>query len=550
LVQEAYGAMLKNMIIGAATLLEKNKETLNAMNVFPVPDGDTGTNMSLTMISAAKEVSSVQGDDARGIIEALSLGALKGARGNSGVILSQIFSGFGKAANGEELPASGTEFMAKAFSGGVEAAYKAVMKPKEGTILTVATSMADAAQAMAEKTTSVSEQLAYMIKQGEETLKETPEMLPVLKEAGVVDAGGAGLVMIVIAFKAVLDGEDVGVEEIDIETLLKDDQSKAASADNADIEFGYCTEFFIKNLYPHIQTRDLDTYRQNLSKIGDSLIVVGDLNLVKTHVHTNEPGLALQYAQILGELSQIKIDNMREQHRELADELPPEYLAQVQPKKDLVVVTVTSGEGIRSVFADWQVDQCVEGGQSMNPSTDDILRAIENAPSDNVIVLPNNKNIVLAAEQAAGMSEKNVVVVGSRSIPQGIAAAVAYDPDADLDTNVNKMKSAITGVKTGLITSAVRDSKINGTEIKEGDVIGLLEDTIVANGTEKTKVMESLLSQMLDDTVEMVSLYYGEGVHEGDAQQMSGLVEEKCKQCDVEMLYGGQPVYEYIISME
>lgn len=545
---DTYGVMLKNMIIGAATLLEKNKETLNAMNVFPVPDGDTGTNMSLTMISAAKEVSSVQGDDMRGIMEALSLGALKGARGNSGVILSQIFSGFGSAANGEEPPASGTDFMAKAFAGGVEAAYKAVMKPKEGTILTVATSMAEAAQTMAEKTGSISEQLAFMIKQGEDTLKETPEMLPVLKEAGVVDAGGAGLVMIVIAFKAVLDGEDVGAEEIDIEALLKDDKPAAAAEDNADIEFGYCTEFFIKNLYPETKTRDIDTYRNNLAKIGDSVIVVGDLNLIKTHVHTNEPGLALQYAQILGQLSQIKIDNMREQHRELLTDFPGPDVS--QPQKNLVVVSVTSGEGIRTVFADWQVDQFVEGGQSMNPSTDDILRTIENAPSDNVIVLPNNKNIILAAEQAAGMSKKNVTVVKTRSIPQGISAAVAYDPDADMDANVKKMNTAIAGVKTGLITNAVRDSRVNGTKIKEGDVIGLLESKIVANGADIGKVTESLLSQMLDDDVEMVSLYYGEGVTEEAAQTMAALVEEKCKQCDVEMLNGGQPVYQYIISME
>ncbi|MEA5003442.1 MAG: DAK2 domain-containing protein, partial [Christensenella sp.] len=435
------GKRLKEMILGAAAILEKNKETLDSLNVFPVPDGDTGTNMSLTMISAAKEVAAVeQEDDLIKIVQALSLGALKGARGNSGVILSQIFAGFADAIVKEPQEMT-TQLMAAALKNGVDFAYKAVMKPKEGTILTVTASIAAAAEEIAPKTDDLYEQLAYSISEGEKTLKQTPEMLPVLKEAGVVDAGGAGFLVIMMGFKSVLDGEAIDSGELLVNSEPIVDFSNLAPHED-DIKYAYCTEFFIKNIFPDTKERDIDTYRNNLSKIGDCVLVVGDLNLVKTHVHTNEPGLALQYAQILGELSKIKIDNMREQHRELSELTDVPELNE-RPQKEISVVTVVAGKGIQTIFEDYQIDMFVQGGQSMNPSTEDILRAIESAPSDNIIVLPNNKNIILAADQAADLCKKNVVVLKSKTIPQGIAAAIAYDPEADIDSNTKRMQRAI-----------------------------------------------------------------------------------------------------------
>lgn len=542
------GKRLKEMILGAAAVLEKNKETLDSLNVFPVPDGDTGTNMSLTMISAAKEVAAVeQENDVIKIVQAMSLGALKGARGNSGVILSQIFAGFADAIvkQPQELT---TQLMAAALRNGVDFAYKAVMKPKEGTILTVTASIAAAAEEISQKTDDLYEQLEYSIKEGEKTLKQTPEMLPVLKEAGVVDAGGAGFLVIMMGFKSILDGEDIDSGELLANGEPLVDFTNLAEEDD-DIQYGYCTEFFIKNLFPDTKERDIDTYRNNLSKIGDCVLVVGDLNLVKTHVHTNEPGLALQYAQILGELSKIKIDNMREQHRELSDLTEVPELKE-RPQKEIAVVTVVAGKGIQTIFEDCQIDMFVQGGQSMNPSTEDILRAIESAPSDNIIVLPNNKNIILAADQAADLCKKNVVVLKSKTIPQGIAAAIAYDPEADIDTNTKRMQRAIDSIKTGSITSAVRDTKIGGTDIKLGELLGIEENTIVSNGPVLSEVYGGLMNKMIDGDSELISIYYGEGVDEVTADELRELTEKEFPQCDVELHYGGQPVYPYIISVE
>jgi DAK2 domain fusion protein YloV len=538
------GRCFKEMILGAAVVLEQNKETLDALNVFPVPDGDTGTNMSLTMVTAAKEVAAISEAelDHRTVCTAMSLGALKGARGNSGVILSQIFAGFA-AATKEMDGAFDATTMAAAFRRGTEFAYKAVMKPKEGTILTVISSMADAAELFAEKSKDVYEQLDYILREGEKTLKETPDMLPVLKEAGVVDAGGAGFLMIIMGFKSVLDGT-----EIDSDTILEGegiaDFTSIAVSD--DIAFGYCTEFFIKNFYPKTQERDIDAFRNNLSKIGDSVLVVGDLHLIKTHVHTNEPGLALQYAQILGELSSIKIDNMREQHRELSDD----FSQTVEEKKIIAVVAVSSGDGIRAIFSDWQIDGFVEGGQSMNPSIQDILKVVDAAPSDHVIILPNNKNIILAAEQAADLSRKDVLVVKSKSIPQGIAAAISYDPDADIHENAERMNQAIASVKTGLITNAVRDTKMNGNTIREGELIGIADGEIVVNSNDLTRVVIDLLSNMTDDVSEMLTIYYGSEAGEAEANALSEIVAKAFPELDMEMVYGGQPVYQYMISVE
>ncbi len=538
------GKLLREMILGAAAILEQNKDALDAMNVFPVPDGDTGTNMSLTMITAAKEVAAVGGQepDVADVMNALSLGALKGARGNSGVILSQIFAGFVSAIT-EAQGDIDAQIMGDALARGVEYAYKAVMKPKEGTILTVAKSVAQAAETFAKRNDDVRKQMEYCIKEGEETLKQTPEMLPVLKEAGVVDAGGAGYLVLLMGFKAVLDGE-----KVDSAGML----SGEAIADftdmkvNEDIEFGYCTEFFIKNLRPDATGRDIDAFRRRLSEIGDCVLVVGDVSLVKTHVHTNEPGKALGYALELGELSQIKIDNMREQHREIIGHEAADEAGQ----KAVAVVEVVSGEGIRDILADWQVDGFVEGGQSMNPSTHDILKVIESCNAKSVIVLPNNKNIILAAEQAADLSPGEVLVVSSKSIPQGIAAAVAYDPEADAAQNVARMEKAIAGVKTGQLTNAVRETKINGTLIKEGDVVGIAEGSIVSSGEDMREVALGLMKRLTNEDSEIIAIYYGEGVTEEQANELLEAVAGEYPACDTELMYGGQPVYQYLISVE
>ncbi len=536
------GKLLREMILGAAAILEQNKDALDAMNVFPVPDGDTGTNMSLTMITAAKEVAQTgEEPDVAAVMNALSLGALKGARGNSGVILSQIFAGFVSAI----LTAEGdinAKTMAEAFAMGVEYAYKAVMKPKEGTILTVAKSVAQAAEVFAKRSDDVRKQMEYCIKEGEATLKQTPEMLPVLKEAGVVDAGGAGYLVLLMGFKAVLDGEKVdsagmlGGDAISDFTDMKI---------NSEIEFGYCTEFFVKNLRPDATGHDIDAFRSRLSQIGDCVLVVGDVSLVKTHVHTNQPGEALQYALELGELSQIKIDNMREQHREITtmDDV-------AQEQKAVAVVEVVSGAGIRDILADWQVDGFVEGGQSMNPSTHDILTVIESCNAKSVIVLPNNKNIILAAEQAADLSKREVFVVCSKSLPQGIAAAVAYDPEAGAEENVARMEKAIAGVKTGQITNAVRETKINGTLIKAGDVIGIAEGSIVSSGADTKEVALGLMAALTNEDSEIIAIYYGEGVAEEQANELRDAVDREYPSCDTELMYGGQPVYQYLISVE
>ncbi len=540
MVTNLEGKRLKDMIIGAASMLEQNKNALDALNVFPVPDGDTGTNMSLTMLSAAKEASVVSEDaDFRDVIDAMSTGALKGARGNSGVILSQIFAGIAYAVKHSEGDFD-VDLFARALNKGVEFAYKAVMKPKEGTILTVAKSIARAADKKALQTKDISEFLDYVLYKGEKTLKETPEMLPVLKEAGVVDAGGAGLIVILMGFKSVLDGHEISSEGLLDQEVIVDFANIGATEE---ITFGYCTEFFIKNVFPDTQERDIDVYRNNLAKIGDCVLVVGDLNLIKTHVHTNEPGLALQYAQILGELSRIKIDNMREQHNELQE-------AEEKNKKHVAVVAISCGEGISNILRDWQIDELVEGGQSMNPSTHDILVAIDKTSSDNVIVLPNNKNIILAAEQAADLSKKNVVVIKTKSIPQGVGAAISYDPDADIAENERRMKKAAESVRTGLVTNAVRDTTLNGRAITEGDIIGIAESEIVANGDDIFGVIEGLLKNISDDDCELLTIYYGCDTEESQAQEVMDRAEKLLPHLDVELTYGGQPVYRYMISVE
>ena len=536
------GDLLKDMVFSAAALLEQNKKGLNALNVFPVPDGDTGTNMSLTMMSAVKEVKASDTSKISTVGDALSLGALKGARGNSGVILSQLFRGLSKGL-ADLTEATPVDF-ARAMQDGVDAAYKAVMKPKEGTVLTVAKEMAKVAMRNAARGDNIYMIMDAVIEQGAQTLRKTPDMLPVLKEAGVVDAGGKGLLIIYKGFKMALDGETI-TDNLVFEPETTVDFSTMAGGE--DIEFGYCTEFFIKNLHESVTQDDIDRYREKLMKIGDCVLVVGDLQLVKTHVHTNVPGKALQFALRYGELSRIKIDNMREQHNEL-EEVEPQDRTE---KKKIAVVTVAAGEGIVNIFKEFMVDEIVEGGQTMNPSAETISNAIEKAPSDNVFVFPNNNNIILAAEQAARFSDKNVMVIPSRSIPQGITGVLAYNPDLDFEENAERMEKAITTVKTGQVTYAVRESKINGHSIKKGELIGIQDGEITCHSGDMFETCEKLLSGMVDeDNDSIITIFYGDDVTEELAQQVGSMVEAKFTEFDVELQFGGQPVYPFVFAVE
>ena len=536
--QKVTGELFKDMIFSAAALLENNKKNLNALNVFPVPDGDTGTNMSLTMMSAVKEVKSVDTGRVSSVGDALSLGALKGARGNSGVILSQLFRGFSKSLAG--LESAQPQDFARAMQEGVDAAYKAVMKPKEGTILTVAREMAKAALRSASTGDNIFMLMDAVLEQGAQTLKKTPDMLPVLKEAGVVDAGGNGLLVIFRGFKMALDGEAV-TDTISFEPETSADFSVAS---NEDIEFAYCTEFFIKNLYESVRQEDIDRFREKLMHIGDCVLVVGDLQLVKVHVHTNVPGKALQFALRFGELSRIKIDNMREQHTELETGGEPKEL------KKMAVVTVASGQGFINIFKEFMVDEIVEGGQTMNPSAETISKAIERAPSDNVFVFPNNKNIIMAAEQAANFSNKHVHVIHTSSFPQGITGVLAYNPDLDFEENALRMEKAISTVKTGQVTSAVRESKMNGDVIRKGELIGIQDGDITCHSGDIFLTIERLLSGMVTDADSIITIFYGADVSEDLARKVADMVEQRYKDYDVELQFGGQPVYAFVFAVE
>ncbi|MBT3320230.1 MAG: DAK2 domain-containing protein [Clostridia bacterium] len=535
------GEQFKDMILVAASLLEKSKEDLNALNVFPVPDGDTGTNMSLTMMTAVKEVKGADASKVSNIADALSLGALKGARGNSGVILSQIFRGFAKGLEG--LGEAKAADFAKAMQEGVNAAYKAVMKPKEGTILTVAKDMAKAGARSAGAGADIDGLMNSALEQGADTLRRTPDMLPVLKEAGVVDAGGKGLLIIYRGFKMALDG-DVVTEDLDFDTEMSENPNFDFADFNQDIEFAYCTEFFINHINDDVKQEDVDKYRDKLAGIGDCVLVVGDLQLIKTHVHTNTPGKALEYALKFGQLSKIKIENMREQHTELVQE------AEQVEKKEMAVVTVASGDGIVNIFREFLVDEIVTGGQTMNPSAELITEAIEKAPSDNVFVFPNNKNIILAAEQAAELSKKNVQVIHSKSFPQGITGVLAYNPELDFDENKSRMEKAIDTVKTGQVTSAVRASSVSGKKIKKGEIIGIQDGEITCHHEDIESTCMELIEGMVGEDDSIITIFFGEDTTEDDAQALADKLEEKYDDFDIELQYGGQPVYNYIFAVE
>ena len=540
------GAMLKEMFLTGAALLEKNRAYIDSLNVFPVPDGDTGTNMSMTMQSAVKEIQNCKGTNVSDIAAAASLGALKGARGNSGVILSQILRGFARALSGKEEMAP--ENFAAALTTGTEAAYKAVMKPKEGTMLTVARMMAEAVTKEANEGANLYKLIDVMIDEGERALLLTPELLPVLKEAGVVDSGGKGLVTILRGFKMVIDGEEVdeyvpAPQQNTAEITGNEEGADLEALD--DIEFGYCTEFFIIHLDESFSEADLDKLREKLMKIGDSVVVAHDSDFIKIHVHSNCPGKILQLALRLGEIDRIKIENMREQNRELLANMK-------KNEKDNALVAVSISDGIDEVYKAIGVNNLISGGQTMNPSIDSITKAIRRANARNVFVLPNNSNIIMAAQQAAAISDRNVIVIPSKTMMQGLSAALAYSDDVDVETNTERMTAAIKQVLSGSVTYAVRDTQFNGEKISQGDIIGLLDNVITKVGTSVDSVAVELLCSMIENKGDdcMATIFYGEGADEDSAQAVADAVNEKYPDAEITVQYGGQPLYYYYFSVE
>lgn len=548
--------LLSRMFLAGAKNLESKKEWINDLNVFPVPDGDTGTNMTLTIMSAAKEVSSMDNPDMLSLCKAISSGSLRGARGNSGVILSQLFRGFTKTVREQDLLT--VPVLADAFERAVETAYKAVMKPKEGTILTVAKGGAVRARELAEEGC---EDLGYffdeIIKYADEVLERTPDMLPVLKQAGVVDSGGQGLMQVLKgAYDAFLG------KEIDLSISETSEAARGSSAKvsmeaqaEADIKFGYCTEFIIL-LSKTFNIRHEMDFKDYLESIGDSIVVVADDGVVKVHVHTNDPGLAIQKALKYGALSNLKIDNMRLEHQEKLFKMEEAAAAEEKKEiplehKDTGFIAVSVGEGINEIFKGLGVDYIIEGGQTMNPSTEDMLNAIEKVNADTVFILPNNKNIILAANQAQMMiKDKKIVVVPTKTVPQGITAVINYVPDMDPEENAQTMNSEIANVKTGQVTYAVRDTVIDDKEIKQGDYMGIGDAGILSVGIEVAAVTLEMIREMMDETRELISIYYGEEVSEEEAESLKTRVEEAYPSCDVELQYGGQPIYYYIVSAE
>ena len=531
----------RKMISSGARMLEINRAKVDALNVFPVPDGDTGTNMSLTLQSAVKEMNACSSNRFQEICDAVSKGALRGARGNSGVISSQILRGICSVLR--ECPQTfDTKTFAKALEAGTKVAYSAVSIPKEGTILTVVRLMSESAGKLASKNKDFVEFFKAVIAVGDEALAQTPELLPVLKKAGVVDSGGVGLMTIMRGFLAALTGEEVGG---DIPTEAVDTKnSDIINLDLGEIQFAYCTEFFIIHLKQMTTLADIDRLKERLMTLGDSVICIGDLELVKVHVHTNTPGIALSYALELGELDRIKIENMLEENRELKAKLEAE-------KKEMGMLAICAGEGLAEIFKDLTVDRVIEGGQTMNPSASDIADAVQKINASNVFVFPNNSNIILAAEQAKGLvTNRTIHVIPTKSVPQGFAAALAFNPDVSVEENKISMIHAIDGVASGQVTYASRNTTMNGFKLKEGDIIGLDSKKILAKGDDVSETTLQLIKKMKRDEHEMITLYYGEGVTEEECEALAANVSEAFPDCDVDYHYGGQPVYYYMVSLE
>ena len=576
--------LLKKMFIAAAKEIDSKKEIINELNVFPVPDGDTGTNMTMTIMSAAREVRAIAEPDMAGLCKAISSGSLRGARGNSGVILSQLLRGFTKVI--KEYNEITVEVAANAFSKAVETAYKAVMKPKEGTILTVAKGGAEKAMELVGETDDLIVFGEKVIKYMEEVLDYTPELLPVLKEAGVVDSGGRGLIEVMKGAFEAMCGKDVDMN-LESDAAGNTEQSGASSPDagkraistenisTADIKFGYCTEFIIL-LEKEFTDKDEAELKAFLESIGDSIVCVADEDVVKIHVHTNDPGIAIQKALTYGQLTKMKIDNMREEHNEklgleqaaaaagapvkASTDMHSDDKASVPaqkepvksaPRKKFGFISVSIGEGINEIFKGLGVDYLIEGGQTMNPSTEDMLNAIDAVNAETIFILPNNKNIILAADQAKAMTEdKNIIVIASKTIPQGIAALIGFVEGKSAEENESMMREAMKNIKTGQVTYSVRDTKIDGKEIKQGDYMGIDDHSIRSVGTDMIECSSELIDTMVDDDSELVSIYYGADTSEEEAQKIADTVTAKHKFVDVEIHQGGQPVYYFIVSVE
>ena len=548
-------SQLSKMFLAGAKNLEAKKEWINELNVFPVPDGDTGTNMTMTIMSAAKEVSALEQVNMRALCKAISSGSLRGARGNYGVILSQLFRGFTKGiGEAEEID---VDILCDAMQRAVETAYKAVMKPKEGTILTVARGAADRALELVDTTDDLVYFIGEVIAEAEDVLARTPEMLPVLKQAGVVDSGGQGLVEVLKGAYDALLGKEIDYTIEGAETGRE--FVKISQETEQDIKFGYCTEFIIVLNNPLDEKEEM-SYKAYLESIGDSIVVVADDEIVKTHVHTNDPGLAIQKALTYGSLSKIKIDNMREEHQEkLIKDAEKQAAAQKAgeaerkkdegPKKDMGFVVVSIGEGLNQIFRDLGADALIEGGQTMNPSTEDVLDAVRSVNADTVFVLPNNKNIILAANQAASLTEdKRVIVLPTKTIPQGITALINYIPEQTPEENESRMLQEIANVKTGQVTYAVRDTVVDDKDIKEGDYMGIGDSGILSVNQDMKQCFAQMVDQMVDEDSAIVSVFYGADVSESEAQELADAVEEKYPDLEVELQAGGQPVYYYVVS--
>ncbi len=542
------GLLLKKMIIAGANKLNSEKQLVDSLNVFPVPDGDTGTNMSLTVLAAAREIEKCDSLNIGEVAKLAANGALRGARGNSGVITSQLFRGFYKGLEGKTE--AGTKELAQAIANGVKTAYKAVMKPKEGTILTVARACGESASKYADKITDIEKFLEQIIEDGNAMLLQTTEMLLALKQANVVDAGGKGLIFILQgAYENIHTEGDITVDE-PLKTQAPD-FSAITSVDNESITFGYCTEFFInvKNSGDNVVTK-LKAY---LGTIGDSIVCVADDEIIKIHVHTDHPGLALEKALTIGSLSGLKIENMREQHTNIID-FGGNKKAEVknnEPAKELGFISVSVGSGLSDIFKNLGVDEIIEGGQTMNPSTEDILNAVEKINAKNIIVLPNNKNIILAAEQAAKLSkDKKIYVVPSKTIPEGITAMINYNIGEGVEENVSNMIDSLSYVKTAMVTYAVRETSIDDKKIEEGDILGMLGGNISVVSKDIMEGTKELIDNAIDEDSEMISIYYGSDVKEEDADELAQYIEEKYPDCEVEVQMGNQPLYYYIISAE
>ena len=544
--------LLTKMFLAGAANLEAKKEFINELNVFPVPDGDTGTNMTLTIMSAAKEVSALSEPDMLSVSKAISSGSLRGARGNSGVILSQLLRGFTKEIR--EHKEIDVEVLAAACERATATAYKAVMKPKEGTILTVAKGAAEKARELAETTDDLEVFIEAVIEEAKNVLAKTPDMLPVLKEAGVVDSGGQGLLEVMNgAYDAFLGKE---IDYSAIEASSGTTMVKPGAQAQADIKFGYCTEFIIM-MEKEFTEKDETEFKAYLESIGDSIVCVADDDIVKIHVHTNDPGLAIQKALTYGQLSRMKIDNMREEHQEKlikeAEKLAAEQKAAApkEPRKSVGFIAVSIGSGMNEIFKELGVDYIIEGGQTMNPSTEDMLTAIDHVNADHIFILPNNKNIILAANQAQSLTkDKDILVIPTRTVPQGITAVINYMADADVDTNEEAMLEGIKAVKTGQVTYAVRDTHIDDKEIHEGDIMGIGDDGILSVGPSVEGSVKEMLEIMADEDTELISLYYGEDVQEEDAERLAEEIAELYPDADVDMHSGGQPIYYYVLSVE